>query len=202
MEDEAEQQGEEDEPGFAGVVHREGEEAPGGGEDDADRVRRLPSDPVAEGADHRHEQGVDRMRPEQEAEDLAGLDADGDREVGDRERHHEVVVDVLHEPQAHGGEDLARVALEHGLDAVVDALFDLLGLDLLEDRGIGDAGADVVADEDDDRREPERDPPAPREEGLFGQGRGEDEEDTGGEQVAQRHTRLRPRGPEAAFLVR
>ena len=90
------------------------------------------------------------MGAEQQAEDLARFDVSLGRQVRDRERHHEVVVDVLHEAQPHGGEDLTRVALEHGLDAVIDAFLDLLGLDFVEDRGVGDTGADVIADEDDD----------------------------------------------------
>ncbi len=84
------------------------------------------------------------------------------RHVGDRERHDEVVHDVLAEAEAHGREDAARVALEHLDDAVVRLLrrLDLL-LRLEEDRRVGDLGADVVADGHDHDREPEADAPAP-----------------------------------------
>ena len=50
--------------------------------------------------------------------------------------------------------------------------------------------------------EQERDPPAPRLEGGVALEGGEDEQHAGREQVAERHTGLRPRGPEAAAARR
>src|SRR5699024_4551045 len=82
------------------------------------------------------------------------------------------------------------------------AFLDLLGLDFIEDRGVGDTGADVVADEDDDGREPESDPPAPGLELSIAQRRIEREEHSRGEQIAQGYAGLRERCPETALLVR
>ena len=76
-----------------------------------------------------------------------------------------------------------------------------LGLGLGEDRGLLDREAHPQADGDEHGAQQERDAPAPRLEGGVGLDGREDPQHTGGEQVAQRHAGLRPRGPEAALRV-
>ncbi len=55
--------------------------------------------------------------------------------------------------------------------------------------------------DDDDRRQPETDPPAPGQERLGREDRGEAVEHTGRQEVPQRHRGLRPGRPEAAGLL-
>ncbi|MNJ61605.1 hypothetical protein D3C77_574020 [compost metagenome] len=78
----------------------------------------------------------------------------------------------------------------------------LASLGFLEDWRVVDAGTDPVADQHHHRREPERHTPAPGEELLFGQGARQQEQGQGRDQVARRHSGLRPAGPEAATVVR
>ena len=136
-------------------------------------------------------------------QDGAGVGTDLLLEIGDRDDDHQVVHDVLGEPQAHRGENPTRITLEHLDHAVrhgLDPLDFLLRLE--EDRRVADLGADVVADEHHHGRQPERDPPSPRQEGRLGQRRGQHQQHHGGEHVADRHGRLRPAGPEGAAAVR
>ena len=124
-------------------------------------------------------------------------------EVGDREDDDQVVHDVLGEPQAHRGENSTRVTLQH-LDHTVRGGLDPLDflLRLNEDRCIGDLGADVVTDQHHHGRQPECNPPSPRQECRVGQRRRQHEQHHRGEHVADGHSRLRPTGPECAAAVR
>ena len=76
-----------------------------------------------------------------------------------------------------------------------------LGLGLGEDRGLLDRQAHPQADRDQHGAQQERHAPAPRLEGGVRLDSREHPQHTGGEQVAQRHAGLRPRGPEAALRV-
>ena len=76
-----------------------------------------------------------------------------------------------------------------------------LGLGLLVDGRLLELEADVETDQHEHGGEQERDAPAPGlEVGVALEG-SEHEQHTGREQVAQRHSRLRPRGPEATTAV-
>ena len=184
MEEQADRDGCEDDEVVFGVHHREGEEAPGAAQDGAGHVDRPAAEVVGHAADHRHHGEVDGVRHEQEQQDPGGVRLDDHLQVRDGEGDHEVVEDVLREPQAHGGEDAARVAAEDFADAVALVLDGDFLLGLQEDRGIRDLGPDVVADQDDHGGEPEGHAPAPAEEVGGGQRGGQREQHAGGEQVA------------------
>ena len=98
---------------------------------------------------------------------------------------------VLGEAQAHDGENASWITLYRldGADAAGGRSFGLpLGLD--EDRRVGDVGADVVADQYDDRGQPKCDAPTPAEECGVG-------ENAGHGRAAGSHLHAFPRGAPA-----
>ena len=150
----------------------------------------------------RDDQEVDDVGDQQRQQERGGVVLVDALEVDDREADHQVVHDVLCEAEAHGLQDALGVLADDLADAVADGFLLLhLRLGFEEDGGFGDVGADVVADEHDHGGEPERDAPAPAEEGFAAQGGGHDEQDQRGQEVAHRHCGLRPAGPESAGLV-
>ena len=117
------------------------------------------------------------MGNQQVPQNRTGVGAHLDLQIGDRERDHEVVHDVLAETQSHRGEHPTRITLQHLDDAKgrrLDPLGFLLGRN--EDRRVGDLGPDVVTDQHDDRGQPERDSPTPGEERCVGQRGRQDQE--------------------------
>ena len=104
-------------------------------------------------------------------------------EVGQHEGDGHGVAGGLGDAQADAAQDVPPVLLEDLGDRVLDDL--AAGLDLFEDRGLGDLGADDQADDDQHDGQQERHPPGPGAGQVDG-----DQEDQVGQQQADREAGL------------
>ena len=129
---------------------------------------------------------------------IAGGDADGDQgqgvvgqflglEVGQHEGDGDGVAGGFGDAQADAAQDVPPVFADDLGDRVLDDL--AAGLDLFEDRGLGDLGADDQADDDQHDGQQERHPPGPGAGQVDG-----DQEDQVGQQQPDREAGLHDAG--------
>jgi hypothetical protein len=116
-------------------------------------------------------------------------------DVAQAEHRKEIAQPVLCQPGADHDQEIARMALQRFEGRRLERR--PLGADFGEDRRFGDLGADIDTEPEQQQRGEERDAPAPREQ-LILRHQGDEIEDTGGEQIADRHAHRREASVEAA----
>ncbi|MNL11620.1 hypothetical protein D3C87_1324600 [compost metagenome] len=192
-----------DQPIVAGVHHRETNEAPERGEHRAGQVHRFAPDDVGQITHQRDQEEVQQVRTEHQQQNLRRVLVHHQFQVGDRERDHGVVEDVLGEPCTNPHQHRAPVMTQHFHHAqLLLAGLRLACLAFLEDRRVIDTGANPVADQHHHGREPERHAPAPGEELLLRQVRRQQQQGDSRNQITGRYAGLWPTGPEASAIVR
>ena len=171
--EDAEQQGAEAE--HAGLADTVGDIAPEGDEEGHDH-----------GGDHDHREGGRTLKP-------AGLG-----QVAQREYREGVEGHAVDEAGAHTGHHHLGITLEGVEQGVLH--FRHLGLGFREVLGFMHGGTDIGTDEQQPRTHDERDAPAPADEGFVGKHCGEEADDAGGQQQAERKPHLRQAGVKSALV--
>ena len=143
----------------AGVDQHEHREREDHHDEGAEQVDRSAADlvggltPVVGGEDADRGSHADRDQGQGVVGQFLGL------EVGQHERDGNGVACGLGDAKPDAAQDVPPVFPDDLGDGVLDDL--AAGLDLFEDRGLGDLGADDQADDDQDDGQQERDPPGP-----------------------------------------